>query len=78
MDIKQKYREETNKDIYRLPHEKINMFTTDYVKWLEQQLSIQLVSGNEVKLKFNEFASKQQDLDSEFVKIVNDNFWDLL
>ena len=36
------------------------------------------VSSNEEKLKFNEFVNKQQDLDSEFVKIVNDNFWDLL
>lgn len=41
-------------------------------------LLIPRVSSSEAKLKFNEFASKQQDLDSEFVKIVNDNFWDLL
>ena len=45
---------------------------------LSKQLLIHGVSSSEVKLKFNEFASKQQDLDSEFVKIVNDNFWDLL
>ena len=51
----------------------------DLVKKVQTQaLSIDSVSSNEVKLKFNEFANKQQDLDSEFVKIVNDNFWDLL
>ena len=44
----------------------------------KEQLLIQRVSSSEAKLKFNEFASKQQDLDNEFVKIVNDNFWDLL
>ena len=43
-----------------------------------KKLNLQNVSNNEVKLKFNEFANKQQNLDSEFVKIVNDNFWDLL
>lgn len=43
-----------------------------------KQLLIHSVGSNEVKLKFNEFANKQQDLDSEFVKIVNDNFWDLI
>jgi len=41
-------------------------------------LLIQRVSSSEAKLKFNDFVNKQQDLDSEFVKIVNDNFWDLL
>lgn len=43
-----------------------------------QKLPIHNVSSSEVKLKFNEFANNQQDWDSEFIKIVNDNFWDLL
>lgn len=43
-----------------------------------EQLTLTDVGSNEVKLKFNEFANKQQGLDSEFIKIVNDNFWDLL
>ena len=43
-----------------------------------EQLTLTDVGSNEVKLKFNEFANKQQGLDSEFVKIVNVNFWDLL
>lgn len=53
---------------------------TDILNEIErlQALTIQRVSSNEVKLKFNDFINKQQDLDSEFVKIVNDNFWDLL
>ena len=48
------------------------------LKDLKKQLTIHVVSSGEAKLKFNEFANKQQDLDSEFVKIVNVNFWDLL
>lgn len=44
----------------------------------DKALHISGVSSSEVKLKFNDFLSKQKDLDNEFVKIVNDNFWDLL
>ena len=50
----------------------------EYANILVKNLILHGVSSNEVKLKFNEFVNKQQDLDSEFVKIVNDNFWDLL
>ena len=55
-----------------------DIWTDDYVLWLEYQLIKQDSKNNQAKLKFNEFANKQQDLDSEFVKIVNDNFWDLI
>lgn len=63
-------------------HKNLKLLTKDLDKLIKsaknEQLLIHSVSSNEVKLKFNEFANKQQDLDSEFVKIVNDNFWDLL
>ena len=56
----------------------------EFSEWIEttkplfKKLIIPRVSSNEVKFKFNEFISKQKDIDSEFVDIVNDNFWDLL
>lgn len=55
-----------------------NVWTDEYVLWLENQILTHRINNNEVKFKFNEFINKQQDLDSNFVKIVNDNFWDLI
>ena len=39
MDLKQKYREETNKEPYGNVEDKDN-FTLDYVSWLEEQLRL--------------------------------------
>ena len=38
MNLRQKYTEETGKDVNRLPYQSICSVTTDYVEWLEQQL----------------------------------------
>ena len=60
MDIKQKYREETNLDVY--PKGILGVgasFSNEYVKWLEEQLRIGVVSQqrellNDLADRFNE------------------------
>lgn len=43
-DLRDQFRKETNKDPIRLSHQTIPGVTTDYIKWLEEQLSIHGVS----------------------------------
>lgn len=42
-DIRDQFRRETKKEPIRLAHQTIPSVTTDYVKWLEEQLSIHVV-----------------------------------
>ncbi len=44
MDIKQKYREETELDVFALTHETYHVFSNEYVNWLEKQLLLPIVS----------------------------------
>ena len=49
MDLKQKYREETNKEPYGNVEDKDN-FTLAYVSWLEEQLMLGAVVGRSEQL----------------------------
>lgn len=42
-DLRDQFRKETNKDPIRLSHQTIPSVTTDYIKWLEEKLSVQVV-----------------------------------
>ena len=56
MDIKQKYREETNLDVY--PKGILGVgasFSNEYVKWLEEQLRIGVVSQQRELLAFGKW-----------------------
>ena len=43
-DLRNQFRKETNKEPIRLAYQTIPSVTTDYIKWLEEQLSIHIVS----------------------------------
>ena len=43
-----------------------------------EQLKLYEVSHRRELLKLKDFVKEQKDLPEEFVKIVNDNFWELL
>jgi len=44
-DLRDQFRKETKKDPIRLAYQTIPSVTTDYIKWLEEQLSIHNVVG---------------------------------
>jgi len=53
MDYKKIYREEKNKDVYtvELMEQRVEHFSNEYVKWLEEQLTLTDVSQQRGQLK---------------------------
>lgn len=45
-DLRNRFRKETKKEPIRLAYQTIPSVTTDYIKWLEEQLSIHVFSNS--------------------------------
>ena len=60
MDIKQKYREETSLEVYAGTSEKYPSYSDKYVKWLEEQLRIGVVSQQRGLLKIPKTTKEQR------------------
>lgn len=55
-DLRNQFRKETNNEPIRLAHQTIPSVTTDYIKWLEEQLSIHFVSESTYPEEFVHLA----------------------
>ena len=73
-DVPHSIAEYTQNTYTRVVGLKINQDNTVNIISAEERI----YSRKEIENKFNEFISNQQDIDSEFVQIFNDNFWKLL
>jgi len=79
MDIKQKYREETNLEPYFDLVDNYVCYTKDYVKWLEEKLLIQRVSQQRELLKaFDDWCDNNEGELSSLQDVYIDKFFNSL
>ena len=57
MNLKQIYKDKTNKDPLDYPLEQFPRVTVDYVNWLELQLTTRVESSNQLLDRYNEWLN---------------------